>query len=167
MSEAQSTVPPYLEGARKITWLQNTEKYGEPEYKRPFWFWPSSINSYNSKNECHPFKFGVGPEEILACAVWNDKEPGDFWYATSPAFMEDYRGPARANQALESDDSIIDIDELSPEELQDSEVEINRSIHAAERKAEAINRYNRMLYLLVGVTALGVGIRYYQSRQRT
>jgi hypothetical protein len=162
MNTAEKFVAPqYLEKASQIKWLQNTERYGSPAYKYPFWFWPESIDDYDHKNQCHPFRKGVGPDEIHACAVWEDKAPGDFMFGSSPVFMEDYRGP-----------NIIDIDKLPPEEklVVTDEITITSKVaedrQAAVLKAASIGRYNNFLYFLVGATALGVGLRYLEAKKR-
>ena len=164
MSESETFVAPqYLEKKWQIEWLENTEKYGQPVYLYPFWFWEGSDEDYDHLNQCHPFRVGVGPNEILACSVWMNKEPGEFMFGWSPVFMEDYRGP-----------EIIDLDKLPPEERERvvtiGDVHILGSTYEAmkesEKKAASIGKYNKLLYLTVGATALGVGLRYLEAKKR-
>lgn len=174
MSQNPAVAPEYFDEFSKREWQTNTERYGNPVYKRPFWFWENSLADPAYVNRCSPFQLRTSSNKILACAVWNNKEPGDFWFATSPLFMDDYRANSAKSPASQSPDIIIDADlpdvDGKPQEFMIDDVPVSPKDYgyykAAEKQAAVMRRNNQILLLLVGVTALGVGVRYYEMKQQ-
>ncbi len=139
-------VPPQafsIEDQKK--WMDLTVAYGDPVFKDPFWFWPGYKDKADATQvqvECRPFKTGVTGQDISACAVWNDKLPGDVLWEIAPPYMEDHSGGATSQDPkyqppLTTDEKIREVEKQNEE----------------QQKTSSFNWTTWLVFAMVGVGA--------------
>lgn len=161
MTEAAPLIAPqHLTAEDQSRWLENTERFGDPVYLRPFWFWPDS-DTKEHRTYCHPLSLWGNARDFHACSVWTKTAPGEKLFTYAPVFLEDLRGPkidpSEDIEDLNLPSGVIDIDDLP--------VEVREVRVLSETRAQAINRYSLLLFGVVAATAVGVGLVIQRHRK--
>jgi hypothetical protein len=142
--------PAYLSEAEKARWNELSAKYGVPVYKSPFWFWDAELpyGAAADRVRCNAFAF-PSSNDIVACAVWNDKQVADLGvmnFSAAPPYLEDHNATSGPSDMVVVPNS----PPISPELLA-------RLLEAAERKRQK-NESSIPVMLMFG--CVGAAILY-------
>ncbi len=153
--EEVMTPPLHLNAKAAETWVEYTEKYGNPQYMEPFWFWDNG-KPFGAKEDRNSVGFmgSKDPVAIHASSVWNKTAIADLsiWGSSSPAFLEDGRG------ITPNVPNVPNVPE-TPEDIARRE----KTRETAKEMSESMKRW-ALVYVVVGFSSAAILINKYKKK---